>query len=342
MRILLTVDPEIEVPPVKYGGIERIVDGLAKEYTRRGHEVYLLANPASTCQHTIKNFGWPALKSGGIANVIRNTLKLTAIHREVKPDIIHSFSRLLYGYPIFLLAKTPFIQSYQRAISARSTSCARMVAGRKLWFTSCAAHMTRALPNKRFFTPIFNFTDVDYFSQNETITRNSLLFLGRIEDIKGTKEAILAATEKGEKIVVAGNIQEGHEAYFEKQIKPLLDNPDVMYVGPVNDAQKRHYLQQAKAMLFPIKWEEPFGIVLAEAMACGTPVVAFNRGSVPEVIVDGKTGFISESLEEMKESITLLPGIDNRAVRNYAISNFSSKVIAEQYLQLFDQMLANN
>ncbi len=339
MKILLTVDPEIEVPPANYGGIERIVDGLAKEYAAHGHEVFLLANPASTCKYTNGNYGWPALRSGGAINILKNASMLRRVHNEIRPDIIHSFSRLLYGYPLFLFSNTPFVQSYQRKISARSTSWARKVADGKLRFTSCAAHMISRLPDKSVFTPVFNFTDTDYFFEDATTTRDSLLFLGRIEDIKGTEEAILAAIGAREKIIVAGNIQNGHEQYFERSIKPLLTHPDVSYVGPVNDEQKRRYLQQAKAMLFPIKWEEPFGIVLAEAMACGTPVIAFNRGSVPEVVVDGQTGFVCETLDEMTKRIADLPAINNQEVRRYAVSKFSSKVIAEEYLALFGNMV---
>ena len=337
MKILLTCDPEIPVPPVLYGGVERLVDGLARGYKNEGHTVYLVANPASTCAHTQKNYKWPALHSRGFKNIIKNTFYLRKVAKEVKPDVIHSFSRLLYGYPLFITHKIPFLQTYGRKISARSTSLAVRVAGDNLHFTACAAHMLKGLPNQQAFTPVFNFTDVNYFTLHASIQRTHLMFLGRIEEIKGTREAIEAAIQSNNKIVVAGNIQPGHDAYFEQEIKPLLANPLVQYVGAVDDEQKRFYLQRSTALLFPIKWEEPFGIVLAEALACGTPVIGFNRGSVPEVINDGVNGYIVSSVAEMVTAITKIDKLDNQQIRNDAVDRFSLQKITRQYLRLLEE-----
>jgi glycosyltransferase involved in cell wall biosynthesis len=342
MRIILTVDPEIPVPPVLYGGIERIVDGLAKGYSEEGHEVFLIAHPDSTCAYTKKNYAWPALKSRGFGNTLTNMLYLRKLARTIKPDIIHSFSRLLYGYPIFIAGKIPFVQSYQRKISPRTTGIAYKLAENKLRITACAAHMLKDLPNRHIFKAIFNFTDTDYFNIDENAIRECLVFLGRIEDIKGTKEAIEAAIQTNNKIIIAGNIQPGHDVYFETAIKPFLSNPLVRYIGPVNDEEKRKLLQQAKAMLFPIKWEEPFGIVLAESLACGAPVIGFNRGSVPEVIQNGRNGFITENVEEMKLRIAEIDSLNNKTIRIDAVERFSLKKIACQYLELFNSLVKKN
>jgi len=336
MRILLTVDPEIPVPPKLYGGIERIADGLTKGYTEAGNEVFLIAHPDSTCKYTKQNFAWPFLRSGGIKNILGNMRFLFSITKKIKPDVVHSFSRLLYGYPIFFsLKKQIFVQSYQRKISHKSTNLAYKIAGKKLHFTSCASHMIKGLPNQQAFTPIFNFTDVDYFNIDPFAERTHLMYLGRIENIKGTKEAIVAAIESGNKIIVAGNIQPGHEEYFNHEIKPFLDNPLVQYVGPVNDEQKRYYLQRAKALLFPIKWEEPFGIVLAESLACGTPIIGFNKGSVQEIIIHNKNGFIVNNITEMIDYVYKLDSLSYSAIGKDAVKRFSLKAIKDQYLRLF-------
>lgn len=334
MIILLTCDPEIPVPPKDYGGIERIVDGLAKGYTNAGHQVYLIANPLSTCAYTITNFKWPALKSGGAANILRNMRYMYKIVALIKPDVIHSFSRLLYGYLLFPLRRYNFIQSYQRKISARSTAIGKKLAGKRLHFTACAAHMLNGLPNRANFTPIHNFTDIDYFDINSLVERTHLMFLGRIQDIKGPKEAIKAALQTNCDIIVAGNVPAGQQAWFNKEIMPFLNKVQVQYVGPIDDEQKRYYLQRAKALLFPIKWEEPFGIVMAEAMACGTPVIGFDRGSVPEVVDDNRNGYVVKNFTDMCTAIEKLSELSYDDVRATAVNKFSLKEITGQYLEL--------
>ncbi|MEO6231206.1 MAG: glycosyltransferase [Ferruginibacter sp.] len=339
MKILITVDPEIPVPPVSYGGIERIADGLAKGYQALGHEVYLIANPNSGCTFTITNFGWPAIHSQGIKNTWKNMWFLHSIVKKIKPDVIHSFSRLLYGYPLFIMRKYPFLQSYQRQVSPVSTTMAHYLAGSQIRFTACAKHMIKDLPQRNNFTAVFNFTDVNYFEPSANNKKEYLFFLGRIEDVKGTREAIEVAIATGKNIIVAGNIQTGHEAYFDKEIKPYLTNPLVQYVGAVDDKQKKQYLQNAAALIFPIKWEEPFGIVMAESLACGVPVIGMRRGSVPEVIADGKNGFICNSVSEMIDAVAKLGSLKEDFIRADAVGRFSLEHITVRYIQLLKDML---
>lgn len=342
MKILLTVDPEIPVPPQLYGGIERIVSSLCKAYTAKGHTVYLLAHPDSDEPATRKIFGWQGLSSRDKADIVRNTRQLNEVAQQVQPDIVHSFSRLLYTYPLLLQKKVPVVQSYQRKISPHSTRIASMLGGSMLHFTACGAHTFSELPNKHKWTAIWNFTNTAYFVPDAKARQEYLFFLGRIEDIKGTKEAIQAAIATGEKLIIAGNIDSQHQHYFDTEIKPHLSHPLIEYVGTVDDKQKLHYLQRTKALLFPIKWEEPFGIVMAESMACGTPVIGFKRGSVPEVIVDGQNGFQANNVEEMAEAIRQLPHIDRFRVREHAVRHFSTHVVSEQYLKLFEDLIARN
>lgn len=339
MKILITVDPEIPVPPMNYGGIERIVDSLINEYSNKGHIVFLVANHESTNRKAKQIFGWPGYYSRGANNIFKNSIYLYSITNKVKPDIIHSFSRLLYLYPVFLLKNTKVIQTYQRAISPKSTQLASFIAGRQLYYTSCGEHMIINHPIASKCTPVHNFTDTKFFYDDTTIQKEHLFFLGRIEEIKGTKEAIEVALATNQKLIIAGNIQPGHDEYFNQWVKPHLENPLIEYVGPVNDEQKRYYLQRSKAFLFPIKWEEPFGIVMAEAMACGVPVIGFRRGSVPEVIMNGKTGFVVDNVNEMIAAVNKIDSIDRKTVRKDCEERFSLEVIAQKYIRLFEKLL---
>ncbi len=337
MKILITVDPEIPVPPIGYGGIERIVSSLSKKYSKYGHEVYLLANPNSTEDSVIEVFGWKGLKSRGKKNIILNAIQLYKIVKRIKPDVIHSFSRLLYLYPIFLFTKIKVVQTYQRKISVKSTNAAIRLGGGKINFTSCSKYMHKGFDSIEKWNTVYNFTDTDYFIPDNNVKKEYLMFLGRIEDIKGTKECIEVAFATNTKLIIAGNIQEGHDDYFNQYIKPHINNPLIEYVGVVNDEQKLYYLQRSKAFLFPIKWEEPFGIVMAEAMACGTPVVGFKRGSVPEVVKDRETGFVVNNINEMIKAVNQINNIDRKKVREDCIERFSLSIIANKYINLFNK-----
>jgi glycosyltransferase involved in cell wall biosynthesis len=230
--------------------------------------------------------------------------------------------------------------TYGRFISKKSTALACFLGGKRMNFTSAAGHMLNHLKkNKHKFMPIYNFTLTDYFVPDNNIEKEYLMFLGRIEDIKGTKEAVDAALAANSKLIIAGNIQPGHDDYFNEKVKVHLENPLIEYIGTVNDEQKKYYLQRSKAFLFPIKWEEPFGIVMAEAMACGTPVIAFNRGSVPEVVSHGETGYIVDNVNEMAEAIIAIDKIDRENVRKDCVNRFSVEIITKQYLKLFKSLI---
>ncbi len=341
MKIFLTVDPEIPVPPKGYGGIERIVSSLCKAYSENGHVVYLMANPKSAEKNINRLIAWKGLKSRDKTDIKTNAIQLLQAVKKYQPDIVHSFSRLLYLYPLFLTTKIPVVQSYQRKISTKSTKMASVVAGKKLQFTACGAHMFAAMKSKNKFRAIHNFTDTDYFRPDFNKNTDFLFFLGRIEPIKGTSEAIQAALAANQKLIIAGNIPDEHQSYFKNKIEPHFSNPLIEYVGTVNDEQKLKYLQKAKALLFPIKWEEPFGIVMAEAMACGCPVIGFKRGSVPEVVKNSETGFIVENTTEMSRAIGKTDKIDRQKVRIDAEKRFSLHAIAEKYLNLFHQLVDN-
>jgi glycosyltransferase involved in cell wall biosynthesis len=163
------------------------------------------------------------------------------------------------------------------------------------------------------------------------------MFLGRVEAIKGPHLAIEVARRTNLPLVIAGNVPSEHQGWFGAQIAPHL-NEQIRYVGPVDDARKAELLGRARALLMPILWDEPFGIVMAEAMACGTPVIGFNRGSVPEVVRHGLTGFVVETVNAMARAVSLSAIIERAACRSLAEKTYSEKAITDAYLSIYDSI----
>ena len=165
-----------------------------------------------------------------------------------------------------------------------------------------------------------------------------LMFLGRIERVKGCHTAIKVALETGNKLLIGGNISplEDERKYFEEEISPLIDGTQIVFLGPLNDEEKNAYLGESKALLFPIEWDEPFGMVMVEAMACGTPVIAFRKGSVQEVISHDKTGFIVDNCEQMKERICSIQKLNRTEIRLVSEKKYRVQLLALEYLNLFN------
>lgn len=339
LRIALTVDPYIPVPPKLYGGIERIVDFLVHGLVERGHEVVLWAAPGSEVPCEVVEYGSPPHQGRGdrVRELLQVGTALVRRHREF--DVVHSFGRLAGLLPLFPL-RVPKIQSYQRDITPRSIRWAARLAGDTLTFTACSTNCRRNVSHLGYWETIYNGVRLaDYTFQPEVAPDAPLVFLGRIEQIKGTHTAIAVAKATGRRLVIAGNVDEPHSQYFEEEVAPHLNRGQVEYVGPVDDVQKNALLGSAAAFLMPIEWEEPFGIVMAEALACGTPVIGFRRGSVPEVIEHGVSGFVCDTPEEMARAVGRLGELDRHAARARAEGHFSDEVIVDAYEDLYHRQV---
>ena len=341
LRILLTVDPEIPVPPKLYGGIERIVDGIAAGLQLRGHSVGLVAHPASTCP-VERLFSWPGAVSGNLRDGLMNTRALGAAVRLFRPDLVHSFSRLAYLLPL-LARRVPAIMSYQRQTGGRKLRIAQAIGGRTFQFTTISEYIAAMGRNGGGrWSVIPNFADTGYYRFVQEIPPDApLVFLSRIERIKGAHTAIAIARQSGRRLVIAGNQVDTAEgrAYWRTEIEPRLEPGKVEYVGAVDDAQKNALLGAAAALLVPIEWGEPFGIVFAEALACGTPVISCPLGALPEIVRDGEHGFLVRSVAEGVDAVGRLGGISRAACRRHAEQNFSRGVVVEQYEQLYRRLL---
>jgi glycosyltransferase involved in cell wall biosynthesis len=341
MRILLTADPEIAVPPRGYGGIERIVDALVRALRARGHVVGLVAHPDSTSPAD-ERFAWPGRRSGAQLDALRNALALRGIVTRFRPDVLHSFSRLAYLLPL-LPSRLPKLMSYQRHTGGRGVAWAARLGGRNLQFTGCSEFICgqgRRAGGR--WTAIPNFVELDKYTFIESVPADApLVFLSRIETIKGPDLAIAIARASGRRLILAGNpAPSGPERdYWERRVAPELGHHGIEWVGEVDDVQKNALLGRAAAMLLPIQWDEPFGIVFAEALATGTPILTCPRGALPEIITEGRTGFFLSSLETGVAAVARLPELDRAACRQTAEDRFSLNVCAGQYLALYREML---
>jgi glycosyltransferase involved in cell wall biosynthesis len=341
MKILLTADPEIPVPPTGYGGIERIVDALARCWRARGHQVGLVAHPDSAAPVDAL-FGWPGRRSGSAADALRNTAALAGAVRRFQPDLLHSFSRLAYLLPL-LPGRLPKVMSYQRHTGGRQVAWAARLGGRSLRFTGCSEFICgQGRKAGGLWEAIPNFVELDKYDFAPAVPPDApLVFLSRIESIKGPDLAIAIARASGRRLILAGNHAErGPEReYWDRKIAPELGRNGIEWVGSVDDVQKNALLGRAAALLLPIQWDEPFGIVFAEAFATGTPVISCPRGAVPEIVADGRTGFFISSVESGVAAVVRLPALDRAACRRAAEDRFSLAVCAEQYLALYRAML---
>jgi glycosyltransferase involved in cell wall biosynthesis len=347
LHIAITVDPYIPVPPQLYGGIERVVDFLVRGLVERGHRVTLFAHPDSYTGGALIPYGVPP--HFGLQPRITELWQVGAKlwHHRRDFDLIHSFGRLAALLPVLPLRQLPKIQSYQRdGVPWKGIKKAVLLAGESLRFTACSASVYRARPLQGkyggWWQTIFNGVDLAKYDFISQVPPDApLTFLGRLEPFKGAHSAITIAKISGRRLIIAGNqVKTGSNiGYFERHIAPHIDGARINYVGPVDDVQKNALLGSSAALLMPIQWEEPFGIVMTEALACGTPVISFARGSVPEIVRDGVNGYVCQTLEEAAAAVDQLERIDRIAVRADCEARFSDTAIVNAYERLYLEML---
>lgn len=340
MKILLVMDPGILVPPKGYGGHERLVAMFAREYLRLGHEVHLLVTEGSEIPgcivHPLGKEGFPINKEEARAAIFRAWRFLRKHKNDF--DLIHNFGRLFYLLPV-LNHPIKKIMTYGREISSRNIRITNSLPNKNLVFTGCSNNLISRVKAGGNWKTVYNAIEFSKYTLVEKVTDDApFMFLGRVEELKGCHTAIEAALATNSKLIIAGNVSnlEHDQQYYKTKIEPYLDGKQIVHVGAVNDEQKNHYLGQSKALLFPIQWNEPFGMVMVEAMACGTPVLGFKVGSVDEVIDEGITGYKIHTKEEMIEAVGKLDKIDRKTCREKAFERFDVSVIAKTYLSLFD------
>jgi glycosyltransferase involved in cell wall biosynthesis len=243
-----------------------------------------------------------------------------------------------------LRTRLPKVMSYQRHTGGRQIGLAARLGGRTLRFTGCSKYICRlASPAGGVWRPIPNFVEPDKYPFVAGVPADApLLFLSRVESIKGPDIAIAVARAAGRRLIIAGNRAERglEREFWDKAVAPHLGKDGIEWVGEVGDARKRDLLAQAAALIVPIRWDEPFGIVFVEALAVGCPVISCPRGAVPEIVEDGRTGVFIRTVEDGVAAVGRLAGLDRAACRKAVVERFSASICAGQYVDLYREMLA--
>lgn len=342
LKILLTADPFLPVPPVLYGGIERIVHGIAQELRHRGHRVGLVAHPESSSPVDFFR-PWPGLNRRGNKAILCHSITLRQAVSAFEPDVVHSFSRLLLLLPL-MMKRRAMIMSYQRDTGGWRNRVAAMMGRDAFAFTGCSEYIaSKGRTSGGRWLAIHNFADVAAFRFAGTVAADApLVFLSRLEAIKGAHAAIRIAVGSGRRLVLAGNRVDSPEGkeYWSRRIEPFLGRDGIEYIGPVDDRQKDDLLGKAAALVVPIEWDEPFGIVFAEALACGTPVISCPRGALPEIVRSGQNGFLVNTVDEGIAAVARLPEIDRHTCRRDAEERFSPHAAGDAYMALYQDLIA--
>ena len=322
------------IPPKEYGGTERVVSALTEELVARGHDVTLFATADSLTSARLISTVPHGMREMGVNSVIANDLMTVQIGQVYKMqnefDIIHDHMGII-NLPAAQFSRTPVVETLHGPITHTRRKLYEVYD--KPFYVSISKSQLKYFPNINWAGTVYNglgMKDYPFGRQN----RGFLLFVGRISKVKGVHLAIDVAEILELPLVIAAKLDKRDEPYFKKYIKPRLTEK-IQWVGEVDEKQRNKLMSQALCFLNPITWKEPFGLTMIEAMACGCPVVAFNKGSIPEVIQNGKTGFVVDDLRQMIAAVNKIKSIKRKDCRNFALGNFSAKVMADHYEEIY-------
>ncbi len=337
------IAPIIEsIPPQKYGGTERVVYSLTEELVRRGHDVTLFASGDSLTTAKLCSVYPRALRVTNIPDLygdnIWNALHIgLAYQQQNQFDIIHDHTSQNSPSSIALaqLAQKPVVVTLHGPIDEAHKVIFEVF--HKPHLVTISQSQAKPAPNLHYAGNVYNgLSMASYpFSAKDD---GYLLYVGRISHEKGIHHAIETAQALHLPFIIAAKLDDTDRPYFEKYIKPHL-NDQIRWIGEVDETQRNELMSKAKCFLHPVTWPEPFGLTLIESMACGCPVVAFNQGSIPEVIQHGKTGFVTENVEEMINAVQQIGTIDRQYCRTYSLKNFSAKRMADGYEKIYQDMI---
>jgi glycosyltransferase involved in cell wall biosynthesis len=341
MRIAQVSPPWVAVPPQGYGGIEWVVAFLADGLVDRGHDVTLFATGDSQTKAVLE-FAFEVAPGPRFNNSIwHDTVHQLLVHRDPSRfDLIHQHT-YWSGMVGSLTAGVPVVHTLHRSFTPEMRRVYEGVADR-LWFVALSEAQRAGMPELRYAGVVHNGIDTSLYLFREE-KENFVLFIGRAHPDKGPYRAVEAARAAGVPLVMAVKIAEPEEAeHWEKEVVPdLSEGTTVLHEIP--HQEKADLLARARAVLFPIDWDEPFGLVMTEAMASGTPVIATPRGAAPEVVVDGVTGFIvpvEDYPQAAAEALTRLDDIDPAACRRHVEERFSKEKMVDGYEAIFERVTA--
>ena len=335
MKIALIAPPFITVPPQQYGGTELFIAQIATGLKNHGFDVVVYTNGESTIdverRWLYAKPQWPIEGEiyDNLKDLNHSTWAVADAARDC--DIIHLNN--MPGIPMSRAVPRPFVYTIHHPHDDRLSAFYNYFPQIDYVTISDFQRVREKLPKIR---TIHHGIELGQYHLREK-KEDYVCFLGRLAPVKGTHIAIEAARLAGVRLKIAGEVQPIFRDYYETQIKPHVDGKQVEYVGEVNLAGKNELLGKARALLFPIQWDEPFGLVMIEAMACGTPVLALPGGSVPEIVRDGVSGFVCRSAQEMAHHIKTLD-LAPQQVRAYVEEHFSIERMVRDYIELYQQI----
>lgn len=341
MRIAQIAPLTEAVPPRLYGGTERVVYWLTEELVALGHEVTLFASGDSRTSGKLEA-AWPkALRLDGSVrdpNAL-HMLMLERVRRKCDDeefDFLH-FHLDYYPFSLFARQPTPFLTTLHGRLDLPEHQPV-FTTFSKIPLVSISNAQRRPVPQANFVRTIHHGLPENLL-RPEAVKPSYLAVLGRIAPEKGVDRAIRIAIRCGIPLKIAAKVDRADQEYYDTLIKPMIDHPLVEYIGEIGDHEKSDFLSGAIGLLVPIDWPEPFGLVMIEAMACGTPVIAYNRGSVPEIVDDGKTGFIVEDEISAVADVGRLGELDRGAIRKHFETRFTARRMALDYLDTYQGMI---
>ncbi len=339
MLRIAQIAPLVEsVPPKFYGGTERVVAYLTNALVKLGHDVTLFASGDSITKARLVSVIPTSLRlSNCVDQMAGNVLQLQEVmDRAHEFDILHFHTDYLH-FPVTRLSHKKTLTTLHGRLDIPEL---------KPLYQKFTDMPVISISNaQRRPLPMANWVDTVYHGLPEDLYRpgngegDYVVFLGRFSPEKRADRAIEIARRAKVKIKIAAKVDKADERYFEKEIRHLLDQPHVEYLHEIGEEEKGPLLANAKALLFPIDWPEPFGMVLIEAMACGTPIIAYNHGSVPEIVEHGKTGFVVDSIEKATEALENINLISRDECLATFQRRFSNIVMAENYVRLYEKSL---
>ncbi|HEX3353050.1 MAG TPA: glycosyltransferase family 4 protein [Terriglobales bacterium] len=339
MRIAQVAPLYESVPPKLYGGTERVVSYLTEELVQRGHEVTLFASGDSLTEARLVPLCKQSLRlAPGCVDPLPHHLLLVerVLQEKENFDLIHFHIDYLH-YPRSRTEDVPTLTTLHGRLDLPDL-VPLYQQFRAMPVASISESQRQPLPWLNWQGTVYHGLPLASLSYHQAPGKY-LAFLGRTSPEKGLDEAIKIARAAGVELKIAAKIDRVDQAYFDSVIRPLLKGPGVEFVGEIGSTEKNEFLGNALALLAPVQWPEPFGLVMIEAMACGTPVIAYPRGSVPELVEEGVSGFMVSTAQEAAAAVKAIPAIARKRCREYFERRFSAGRMCEDYLTLYHRLL---
>lgn len=339
MRIAQVAPLTEAIPPKLYGGTERVIYWLTEELVGLGHDVTLFASGDSETSATLEAV-WPkALRLDGSVldpNALHMAMLEQVCQRANEFDLLH-FHLDYYPFSTFSRCSTPFITTLHGRLDLPEHQVVFDTFS-DVPLIAISESQRSLMPQARWLRTIHHGVPEKLLTPTGA-EPSYFAFLGRIAPEKAVDRAIRIAEHCKIPLKIAAKVDRVDRAYFERDIRPLLSSPWVEYIGEITDEQKSAFLSGAVALLAPVAWPEPFGLIMIEAMACGTPVIAFRKGAIPEIVTDGVTGFTVDDESEAIAAVSRLPQLSRANIRHYFEKRFTARRMANDYVAVYEALI---